>query len=228
MTGAALLILFVWTNANPSLIVALGLTPAGIWEEGRVWTLFTYLFVHNEFGHLLLNLVIFWLFGRELEWRWGSGFFTRYFVVTGVGAGVLSAIATPGSDVPIIGASGSIYGLLIAYVILDPDRRLTPFGIKPFGIKMKHVAVGLAVAEFLAQLREGPASNIAHVAHLGGMGVGWLYLKKAGLYRRLRNRYYRGKLSRLRARRDDAAESKPADPVAAGPAASSAGAPETR
>lgn len=185
---------FLLAQVMPELIVRFGLIPAFVWRRGYVWELVTYIFVHFQLWHLVLNLFIFWMFGSDLESRWGSKYFVKYFLITGIGAGALSAVADPASHVPIVGASGSIYGLLLAQAVLYPNRTVLFMFFLPMA--MKHFVWFLIAMEFMAQL-SGSSPGIAHLAHLGGIGVGYLYLKKDDLYRRWRNRYYRRKLERL-------------------------------
>jgi len=116
-------------------------------------------------------MFVLFIFGRELELTWGKKFFLIYYLTCGVGAGLFSALLTPHL---IIGASGAIYGLLIAFGMLYPNRYLLLYFFIP--IKAKYLVILLVAFEFLASL-SSPGDHIAHSAHLAGMAVGFLFLK---------------------------------------------------
>src|SRR5262249_38104867 len=109
-----------------------GLVPLGPFPGLRIWQPFTYLFLHGDIWHLLINMLFLWMFGRELELTWGKKRFLNYFFLCGVGAGLieLAVKLVPmiwgyrPSDIPTIGASGAIFGILIANAVLFPDRRV--------------------------------------------------------------------------------------------------------
>ncbi len=113
------------------------------------------------------------MFGRTLEEIWGKKKFLTYYFITGVGAGILNAAIMPGSTIPTVGASGAVYGLLLAYGILFPNQTIYFYMILP--IKAKYFVIIVALIEFFSGLN--PSSNVAHFAHLGGMIFGLLYLK---------------------------------------------------
>jgi membrane associated rhomboid family serine protease len=174
---AANVVLFLAMLHRPlglSLVDALALTPTMIVDAGRVWQLFTYMFLHGGLLHLLFNMFILWMFGSELERYFGSREFFKYYCVTGVGAGILTWLTSFNSPVPVVGASGAIYGLLLAYGLHFPNRLVYLWFFVP--IKAKHLVIFLAVFEFVAGL-SSTSSGIAHFAHLGGMLVGFFYLK---------------------------------------------------
>ncbi|MEW6778188.1 MAG: rhomboid family intramembrane serine protease, partial [Bdellovibrionota bacterium] len=191
---------FLAAQVAPVTVLRLALVPALFWRGPAPWQAFTYIFLHFQLWHFVLNALVFWMFGSELERLWGTRKFLTYFLICGVGAGLSSALADPRSGIPIVGASGGIYGLLIAQAILAPERPVLVFLIVP--MKMKHFVWGVAAVEFFSQF-SGSSPEIAHVAHLGGMAVGYLYLQKDRFFERLRNWYYREKLRRLRERRGE-------------------------
>jgi len=172
-----------------------GLVPAGVIPLLRVWQPVTYLFLHNvsDIWHILLNMFMLWMFGRELELVWGRDRFLRYYFLTGVGAGILNVIARTVpvlwtrqySFVPTIGASGAIFGILIACAILFPDRKAYLFPI-PVAIKMKWIVAIMATLTFFGTLGLGEGS-VSHLCHLGGMAIGYLYLRRDSYLYRLRN-----------------------------------------
>jgi len=154
-----------------------GLVPYDVIHHLFLWQLVTYLFLHGGFFHILLNMLALWMFGTELEWLWGTQRFLRFYFVTGVGAALCSTIVTPNSTIPIIGASGAIYGLLAAYGLLFPERILLLYLVIP--IKAKYFVLILGLITFWSSVTS-TGGGVAHVAHLGGMLFGWLYLKGLG------------------------------------------------
>lgn len=149
-----------------------GLIPALFWK-GFIWQPVTYMFMHGGFGHIFFNMFALWMFGRTLEEIWGSKKFLIYYMICGVGAGLLSAAISPGSPIPTVGASGAVYGLLMAFGLLFPNQMIFIYFLFP--IKAKFFVIGMIVVEFL--LSFNPASPVAHIAHLGGMIFGFVYLK---------------------------------------------------
>ena len=166
------------TLAHTRIDQIFGLVPYDVTHHFFVWQLGTYMFLHGGLLHLGLNMLALWMFGSELEQTWGSERFARFYFVTGVGAGLCSVLAGWNSYIPIIGASGAIYGLLAAYGILFPDRTLLLYFIVP--IKAKWFVLILGLMTFWSSL-SASGSGVAHVAHLGGMIFGWLYLRGGGL-----------------------------------------------
>lgn len=163
---------------NLNLINALfGLVPAFVVGKFFIWQLVTYLFLHGGTWHILMNMFILWMFGAELERYWGTGEFLKFYFIAGIGAGivnVLFGIFNPASShVPVIGASGAIYGVLVAYAMLFPDRYVYIYFLIP--VKVKFLVIFLVAIEFLSTYRP---DGIAHFAHLGGALFGFLYLKQ--------------------------------------------------
>lgn len=157
-----------------TLINWFGLSPVLVFKKLYVWQFFTYMFLHGDFFHILLNMFILWMIGSEVERHWGEREFLKYYFLCGVGAGFFHLLFNTSSPIPVVGASGAIYGILIAYAMLFPDRLVILFPF-PIPIKAKYLAIILAMLElifgFLGQ------SGIAHFAHLGGMIVGFVFLK---------------------------------------------------
>jgi membrane associated rhomboid family serine protease len=181
-------------NFENVLIDAFGLAPAQVVGGFAIWRLVTYIFLHGGFFHILFNLFAFWMFGSQLEQEWGKNEFLRYFFVCGIGAGICSVIVDPFSTIPIIGASGAIYGILLAYGMYYPDRVILLYGIVP--VKAKYFVIGIGTIAFLSAMGAG-GGGIAHMAHLGGMIVGFLYLK-SGRGARFGDRYQEWRRRRLR------------------------------
>lgn len=151
----------------------LGLSPGLIWP--MVWQPITYLFMHGDFWHLAINMFVLWMFGSELEMMWGRKAFLKYYFITGIGSGlvwVLFSIGTPYSI--LIGASGAIYGILVAYGMMFPNRQVYLYFLIP--IKVKWLVVILGAAAFISSWNS--TSNISHLTHLSGMVIGYFYLKR--------------------------------------------------
>jgi len=149
-----------------------GLRPEWVILRGWVWQPITYMFLHGGLFHLLFNMFVLWMFGAEIERIWGSRGFLRYYLVCGLGAAGLSFLFNFGSV--LIGASGAVYGVLLAFGLLFPNRYIYLWFFIP--VRAKYLVAGLAAIEFLAGI-SGPADGIGHAAHLGGMVTGWVYLK---------------------------------------------------
>jgi membrane associated rhomboid family serine protease len=156
------------------LIYFLGLTPAKVWQDHWWWQIFTYLFLHGGFFHWLFNMFILWMFGRELEVRWGTLEFLRYFFITGIGAAFCLLALAPRQTIPTIGASGAIYGMIVAFAMLFPEAVLYFYFLIP--LTARQAAVLCAFIEFFASLQP-TGSRFTPLAHLGGMLTGYLYLK---------------------------------------------------
>jgi membrane associated rhomboid family serine protease len=133
------------------------------------------------------------MFGRELELVWGKNRFINYFFLCGIGAGLITVLVKclpmfwghPPSDIPTIGASGAIFGILIANAILFPDRQIWLFPL-PIMIPMRPFVAVMAAIEFFATLSSS-ADGVSHFCHLGGMLVGWIYLRRGSFLFRVRN-----------------------------------------
>ena len=172
-----------------------GLIPSAVVPGLRIWQPFTYIFLHGGLMHLLINMLMLWMFGRDLELIWGRRRFYNYFFLCGVGAGLINVLVKtiplffgrPPSDIPTIGASGAIFGILIANAILFPDRRIWLFPL-PVTIPMRPYVAVMGAIEFFGTLGAG-GDNIAHICHLGGMLIGWLYLRRGSFLHRFRNTY---------------------------------------
>ena len=170
-----------------------GLVPLGVIPGLRIWQPFTYIFLHGDLFHLLINMLMLWMFGRELELVWGKKRFLNYFFLCGVGAGLLTIVVKfvpllwgePPADTPTIGASGAIFGILIANAILFPDRQIWLFPL-PLMIPMRPFVAVMGAIEFFSTLRSG-GDGVAHICHLSGMLIGWLYLRRGSFLFRVRN-----------------------------------------
>jgi len=144
----------------------------------QLWRPLTYLFLHGGLFHLLFNMFAVWMFGSELEARLGTRRFLVYYFATGIGAGLTVTLIDLllGRTSLVIGASGAVFGLLLAYGVLYAERVITllVFFVLPVSMKAKHFVIVFGVLELLFGI--AGETGIAHFAHLGGMAVGWLIL----------------------------------------------------
>jgi len=175
----------------------LSLRPYDITHNLLIFQLVTYLFLHGGFFHVVFNLFALWMFGSDLEALWGPKRFLFYYFLTGVGAGVLNVLLEPSSLMATIGCSGAVYGLLLAYGMLFPDRPIFLWMIIPLKAKWFVAIIGLI--EFVSSFGM-PGSGISHVAHLGGMLFGFLYLRGKDFPHRFQLRYQEWRRAQLRRR----------------------------
>jgi membrane associated rhomboid family serine protease len=161
-----------------------GVSPAAFWQHLYLWQPFTYMWLHGGLGHLLMNLFSLWMFGSPLAMAWGAQRFLRYYLLCGVGAGFIIAtypylgvvlgLASPASlGYLTLGASGAIFGVLLAYSLTWPDRTIMLL-FPPIPIK----AIWFIPFLFLMEFLFGPP-NVSHVGHLGGVLVGWILFRRA-------------------------------------------------
>jgi membrane associated rhomboid family serine protease len=162
-----------------SLIYIFGMVPQLVLKKFMIWQLVTYMFVHVQLWHLLVNMLMLWFFGPAIEQAWGRNRFLFYYFFTGIGAALCSFIFA--FDHSIIGASGAIFGLLVAYAIMFPETIILVFFLFP--MKIKHAIILFAAINFLGAMQ--PSGGIAYFAHLGGALFGYLYLKSEWVRRRL-------------------------------------------
>jgi membrane associated rhomboid family serine protease len=160
-------------------------SPAAFWERGYLWQPFTYMWLHGGLGHILANMFTLWMFGSPVALVWGPQRFLRFYLLCGVGAGliivsypwipVLLGGASRGVlDYPTLGASGAIFGVLLAYSLTWPDRTIMLI-FPPVAFR----AIWLIPLLFFMEIYFGP-SNVSHLGHLGGVLVGWLLLHSQG------------------------------------------------
>jgi membrane associated rhomboid family serine protease len=188
------------------LILTFGLTPRDVFEYLRVWQVVTYMFLHADLMHLLFNMLALGMFGVPLERRWGYRAFIRYYFICGVGAAVTTLVVSwlpfdflPDIyEIPTIGASGAIYGLLVAFGLLFPDQIIL---LIVFPVPAR-VYVYLVAALILWSSLQDRVGGTAHAAHLGGMLVGYLYLVRGrgGPWAELKYRMTKWRMNRARKR----------------------------
>ncbi len=155
-----------------SLIWYLGLMPLNVIHKFWVWQLFTYSFLHGGFWHLLFNMFALWMFGPHIERRWGTRKFLVYYFICVLGAALSQSIVAPNSLV--VGASGGVYGLLLAFGLLFPRVVLYLFFMFP--LRAIQAVLVIAAITLVSSLGSS-GSPIAHFAHLGGMLTGFLYFR---------------------------------------------------
>jgi membrane associated rhomboid family serine protease len=141
----------------------------------QIWQLITYQFMHGGFSHIFFNMLMLWMFGMEIENYWGSKKFLVYYLLCGIVAGLFQLFINPllvDTPAVTIGASGAVYGVLIAFALMFPDRYIFLYFLVP--IKAKYLIGFLIVLEFM--LVDSAQSNVAHLAHLGGALAGFLFI----------------------------------------------------
>jgi membrane associated rhomboid family serine protease len=195
LTNAAIFLLGLLGHLDFSRLF--GLVPVLVWSKFFVWQLFTYMFLHGGFWHIFMNMFILWMFGSDLEREWGSREFFKFYIICGMGAAIFNVALQPNSPIPIVGASGAIYGLLVAYAMMYPNRTVYIYFLFP--VPVKYMVIGLAAIEFVSSMASN-SSTIAHFAHLGGMLVGFIYLKSdwriAGLKSRITTFFFKKKIEK--------------------------------
>ena len=205
---AANVVMFLVTTFAQPVIPYLGLVPAFVLRRFWVWQVATYMFLHGGIFHIVFNMLALWMFGAELERIWGTRYFLKFYFVTGIGAGALTvlfstlpfAFAQQVQHSIVIGASGAIYGLLLAYALYFPDRPIYMYFVFPIPAKVFVAIIG-AIA-FFSSLSE--AGGTANATHLGGLIIGYLFLKGAKMHplSELKYRYLKWKINRVRKKFD--------------------------
>lgn len=151
-----------------------GLVPRQTWSHFMIWQPFTYLFFHGHIWHVLINMFVLWMFGSELEMVWGKKEFLKYYFLTGVGSGIVTALFHLNSTVPVVGASGAVYGILLAYALLFPNRYVFLYFLIP--IRVKYFVIVIGALAFFSSINPG-YSQVSHLTHFSGMAIGFFYLK---------------------------------------------------
>lgn len=162
------------------LLTPFMLSPRDVLTGFALWQPFSYLFLHdpNGFSHILFNMLALYMFGSTLEGVWGTRRFLKYYFICGIGAGICVIVANLlfGSlDTRTIGASGAIYGLLLAFGVLFPEATILFMFLFP--MKAKYFVMIMGAIAFLSSVGAS-GSGVSHVAHLGGFVVGWFALRR--------------------------------------------------
>jgi membrane associated rhomboid family serine protease len=200
---------YVLALVFPAIVYLFGLSPQAVIERQWIWQPGTYMFLHRDLFHILFNMLGIWMFGVELERMWRTNFFLKYYAVTGVGAAVTTIVASllPFSFASIIygattiGASGALYGVLLAFAVYFPNRPILFMLLFP--VPAKYFVMIIGAIAFLSSTGGG-GSAVAHTAHLGGLVFGYLYLPngRGGLSAEIKYRYLKWKMNRLRRKFD--------------------------
>jgi membrane associated rhomboid family serine protease len=158
----------------PHVVNYLAMTPVLV-LSGAVWQPLTYMFAHANLTHLLVNMLGMLFFGTAVEKELGSREFLLYYLLTGFLAGVLSFgayLLTGAAYVSMLGASGAVFAVLLAFATLQPNSQILIWGIVP--VRAPVMVIGYTAIELLSQVF-GSSSSVAHLTHLAGFGFGWLY-----------------------------------------------------
>ncbi|MDQ6759235.1 MAG: rhomboid family intramembrane serine protease [Acidobacteriota bacterium] len=157
----------------------LALVPIEVVKLFAIWQLATYLFLHSGFGHIIWNMLALWMFGADLERAWGTKRFLQFYFFCGVGAGICVVLANyilPWGNplVATIGSSGAIFGILLAYAMLYPNRTILWGFLIP--IQVKYFVLIIGVVTFMSSFQAN--HGVSEFAHLGGLLFGYIYMKK--------------------------------------------------
>jgi len=165
---------FLLTMLVPRSYGYLAMVPVYIVYRHWYWQVLTYMFVHGGFTHLLFNMLGLFIFGTPVERRIGSKEFLLFYLLTGVLSGVFSLISyvLAGTNVVLVGASGAIYAILLAFAVLYPTARVFIFGILP--VRAPVLVIGYTVLEIFNQIT-GSSQGVAHLTHLAGFAFAYLY-----------------------------------------------------
>lgn len=201
---AAFVVTFFW----PAAQIPFMLQPKAVIESGHVWQVVTYMFLHGSLGHVFFNMLMLWMIGVELERMWGTRYFSKFYFTCGLGAGLTQIVlgVLPGAVgsqfyvTATIGASGAIFGLLLAYALYYPTRPFLVFFVFPVPAKIFVTILG-AISLLMALAGGG---GVAHTAHLGGLATGYFYLKgkRINLLSEIQYRYLKWRINRMRKKFD--------------------------
>lgn len=198
-------VMFFAQYLYPPLLGTLGLTPAAFFGEfpNLLYQPFTYMFLHGSLGHIFFNMFALWMFGTEIEGSFGTKSFGKFYILAGLSGAFLTLIVNSTQAFPMIGASAAIYGLLVAYWIMFPNRHLYIYFLFP--VKVKYAIPGMMILGFLFS-----GGHVAHWAHAGGALFGLAYVKldmrKIGLGRKIRDFKYQRQSAKLEKNRVKAEE----------------------
>lgn len=163
------------------LVEYFGLTPALVLHSHRYWQLLTYQFLQPGILQWIFNMLIVWMIGGMLEAQWGTPYFTRFFLVTSIGAGLTVLAIAPHAVFPVVGMTGTLFALLVAFAMLYPDSVMYIYFLFP--VKAWQAAAIFALIEFFLALEGGNAA-LTSVANLAGMGFGYVYIRWGGSWDR--------------------------------------------
>jgi membrane associated rhomboid family serine protease len=200
---------FLLTILVPTIVLRLGLRPEAVFEQFALWQPVTYMFLHGGIFHILFNMLSLWMFGTELERMWGSRYFVQYYFACGVGAAVIMLLMSL-TPWPVlnnvyyaltIGASGAIFGVLLAFGMYFPNRPIILFFLFP--VPAKYAVMIFGGIAFIS-MAGSTGGGVAHSAHLGGLLAGYLYLKSGRVHpiSEIKYRYLKWRINRMRKKFD--------------------------
>jgi membrane associated rhomboid family serine protease len=173
---------FLLQNIFKEITGWLALYPPAVIPGLQIWRPVTWLFVHGNFTHILFNMLFLFMFGCRLERAWGTHAFVQYYFVCGIGAALFTFI--PLSDFyssAHIGASGAVYGILLAYGLVFPKNVI--YFMLMFPIEARYFVIIMGLLAFYGSVGSG-GGGVSHIAHLGGLIAGYVYLRLGGVARR--------------------------------------------
>jgi len=170
--NALLFLLRYIAQSQFDLAQIFGLSSNSVWP--MIWQPFTYMFIHGDFFHVFMNMFVLWMFGSEMESIWGKKEFLKFYFITGIGSGLIWLVFNFSGNAVLIGASGAIYGTLLAYGLMFPNRKVLIYFLFP--VKVKYFVIFLGLMAFVSSLSYS-GSNISHLTHLSGMMIGFVYMK---------------------------------------------------
>lgn len=179
VSNVAIFVIYSLSGSSPNLSLffeVLKLRPSDVVTHFFIWQVVTYLFLHQGIWHILFNMLTLWMFGTEFERLWGTRRFLRFYFFCGVGAGLCVIVGNylfGNPNIPTLGSSGAIYGILLASAVMWPDRQMLFYFLIP--LKMKYFVMIMGAIAFFNSFN--PASPVSDVAHLGGMLFGYVFLK---------------------------------------------------
>jgi membrane associated rhomboid family serine protease len=176
-------LIYIAQQAMPDLSYYGSVIPAGFWQLGYLWQPFSYMWLHASLGHIAMNMFSLWMFGSPVCLAWGPKRFLRYYLVCGIGAGLIIASYPylimawdpSGLTAATLGASGAVFGVLLAYSLTWPDRTIMLI-FPPVAFR----AIWLIPGLLFMTMAFGGGRNISHIGHLGGVIVGWIYMRRQG------------------------------------------------
>ncbi|MCL2805028.1 MAG: rhomboid family intramembrane serine protease [Treponema sp.] len=182
---------FLGPDIRYTLTIHLSMIPVMVIADGWVWTFITYMFMHGSFSHVFFNMFGLFIFGTHVERHMGSKEFLLYYFVTGILAGIFSFavyLLTGNYIVALMGASGALFAVQLAFAVFFPQAIINIWGILP--LRAPVMVLGFTALELIFSITRSN-SGVAHLTHLAGFGFGWLYfLIRAGVnpWRRLTGR----------------------------------------
>jgi membrane associated rhomboid family serine protease len=192
--------------SEPLFTYLFGLVPISVIQKFFVWQVGSYMFLHSfNVFHIVFNMLLLWWLGSELEQRWGSKFFLSYYLVSGVGAGIIYTLvlllnglitgSMAGWTSPVVGASGAIFGLMLAYGIIFGERIV--YFMMVFPMRAKYFVMILGGVEIATLLNSGiGGSEVANLAHIGGIISGFAFLRLYTIFQQRKWRSQSGRRGR--------------------------------